>query len=65
MQWQVGLVGVYTLELYLISSFQDYLAKYGYLKQSDAKSGNLLSDDYVKQAVSQFQRMAGLPITGT
>ena len=45
--------------------FQNYLAKYGYLKESDAQSGNLLSSDYVKEGVSQFQRMAGLPVTGT
>lgn len=43
----------------------NYLARYGYLKESDAESGNLLSDDYVREAISEFQRMAGLPVTGS
>lgn len=42
----------------------EYLRKYGYLPPSDGRSDNLISEDYLKQAVSKFQRLAGLPITG-
>ncbi|XP_045201325.2 matrix metalloproteinase-24-like [Mercenaria mercenaria] len=42
----------------------EYLRKYGYLAPSDGRSGNLISEEYLKQAVSQFQRIAGLPVTG-
>ncbi|KAK3586496.1 hypothetical protein CHS0354_033519 [Potamilus streckersoni] len=42
----------------------DYLVKYGYIDVGDSHSGALLSKDYVKQAIQQFQKMAGLPVTG-
>jgi peptidoglycan hydrolase-like protein with peptidoglycan-binding domain len=43
---------------------QDYLMKYGYLTPQDPKTGALRSEEYVKNAVRAFQRMAGLPQTG-
>ncbi|WAR28456.1 MMP14-like protein [Mya arenaria] len=42
----------------------DYLRKYGYLESSDGRSGSLISEDYFRQAVSKFQKLAGLPVTG-
>lgn len=44
--------------------FQSYLLKYGYLGASDGRSGSLITEDYRKHAVSEFQRFAGLPVTG-
>ncbi|WAR28440.1 MMP14-like protein, partial [Mya arenaria] len=42
----------------------DYLRKYGYLESSDGRSGSLISEDYFRQAVSKFQKLAVLPVTG-
>ena len=38
--------------------------KYGYISPDDERSGSLRSPDSIKQAVQQFQRFAGLPVTG-
>lgn len=43
---------------------QSYLMKYGYISPDDERSGSLRSPDSIKQAVQQFQRFAGLPVTG-
>ena len=45
--------------------FQNYLATYGYLKESEVKSGDPFSSDKVKMAVKQFQRNFGLRVTGS
>ena len=38
--------------------------KYGYISPDDERSGSLRSPDSIKQAVQQFQRFAGIPVTG-
>lgn len=42
----------------------EYLRKYGYIQPLDERSGNLISEDFLKQAISKFQRTAGITITG-
>ncbi|XP_060082565.1 matrix metalloproteinase-16-like [Ylistrum balloti] len=46
------------------SSSVDYLMKYGYLSNEGKHSGSLRSQEVVSNGIAQFQRMAGLPITG-
>ncbi|XP_069105434.1 matrix metalloproteinase-24-like [Argopecten irradians] len=41
-----------------------YLMKYGYLSNDGTHSGSLRSQEVVSNGIAQFQRMAGLPITG-
>jgi len=40
------------------------LLKYGYLGPTDGKSDSLITEDFWTKAVSDFQRFAGLPVTG-
>jgi len=49
---------------YLLFTLQNYLTKYGYLTPEDKYSGSLRSQEIVKDAVKNFQRMAGLNMTG-
>ncbi|XP_061185416.1 matrix metalloproteinase-24-like [Saccostrea echinata] len=53
-----------TQEVQQLSEGANYLMKYGYISADDERSGSLRSPDSIKQAVRQFQRFAGLPITG-
>ena len=43
---------------------QDYLIKYGYLKQPDHRIGNALSMEELQAAIKKMQRIAGLKETG-
>ena len=43
---------------------QDYLIKYGYLKQPDHRIGNALSMKDLRVAIKKLQRIAGLKETG-
>ena len=43
---------------------QDYLIKYGYLKQPDHRIGNALSMEELQAAIKKLQRIAGLKETG-
>ena len=60
-------IGVFiyrTSHLFSLPVFQDYLLQYGYIKPSDPKTGALRSEEYVKNAIKAFQKMAGIPQTG-
>lgn len=46
------------------SSVTDYLVEFGYMKPQDPKTGALRSEEYVKNAIRAFQKMAGIPQTG-
>lgn len=43
---------------------QDYLIKYGYLKQPDHRIGNALSMEELQAAIKKLQRIAGLKESG-
>ncbi|XP_046552154.1 matrix metalloproteinase-16-like [Haliotis rubra] len=46
------------------SDGMDYLIKYGYLVPQDPKTGALRTEASFKDAIRQFQKMAGLNVTG-
>lgn len=42
----------------------NYLMQFGYLPQSDIETGNLRTEESVRDAVRELQRFGGLPETG-
>ncbi|XP_041360430.1 stromelysin-3-like [Gigantopelta aegis] len=52
------------LDVSTTSDGTNYLIKYGYLVPQDPKTGALRSEESVKQAIREFQQLAGLPVTG-
>ncbi|OWF43599.1 matrix metalloproteinase-16-like [Mizuhopecten yessoensis] len=68
----VGIVTVLTLQFASFcqanrdysSGDVEYLMKYGYISKESKHSGSLRSQEVVSKGIAQFQRMAGLPVTG-
>ncbi|KAK3781213.1 hypothetical protein RRG08_047754 [Elysia crispata] len=58
-QAQVG--GCVGLDVDGVSS---YLQKFGYLPEDDHRAASLRTEESLTQAIRQFQKMAGVPITG-
>ncbi|CAI9719142.1 Hypothetical predicted protein [Octopus vulgaris] len=42
----------------------DYLSQFGYLTPQSPETGNLRTDKSMEDAIRQFQRMAGITVTG-
>lgn len=45
-------------------SQQNYLMEFGYLPKSDIETGNLRSEDQLKESIKSLQRFANIPDTG-
>ncbi|XP_034189072.2 matrix metalloproteinase-2 [Osmia lignaria lignaria] len=50
--------------IYADDKVQNYLMKFGYLPQSDLETGNLRTDDQLRDAIRTLQRFGGIPVTG-
>ncbi|XP_043484667.1 matrix metalloproteinase-2 [Leptopilina heterotoma] len=50
--------------IYVDDRTQNYLMKFGYLPQSDLETGNLRTDEQLRDAIKDFQGFAGIPVTG-
>ncbi|XP_033231708.1 matrix metalloproteinase-2 [Belonocnema kinseyi] len=50
--------------IYVDDKAQDYLMKFGYLPQSDIETGNLRTEDQLRDAIQNLQSFAGIPVTG-
>nr|XP_033330394.1 matrix metalloproteinase-2 isoform X2 [Megalopta genalis] len=44
---------------------QNYLMKFGYLPQTDLETGNLRTDDQLRDAIKNLQRFGGVAVTGS
>lgn len=53
-----------TMSSTAISQAVDFLTKYGYLPQSDLETGNLRTEDQLKEAIKSMQRFGNIPQTG-
>ncbi|XP_053205188.1 matrix metalloproteinase-2-like [Panonychus citri] len=42
----------------------DFLVKFGYIPKDDTRAGSIRSSDYLRNAIKEMQRFAGLPVTG-
>ncbi|KAK0159507.1 hypothetical protein PV327_011022 [Microctonus hyperodae] len=47
-----------------LSVTQNYLMNFGYLPQSDLETGNLRTDDQLREAIRSLQNYGGIPETG-
>lgn len=45
-------------------NLMDYLTQFGYLPESDRETGNLRTDEQLKEAIRNLQGFAGIPRTG-
>ncbi|KMQ96929.1 matrix metalloproteinase-17, partial [Lasius niger] len=43
---------------------QNYLMRFGYLPQTDIETGNLRTEDQLRDAVKNLQKFGGIPVTG-
>nr|KAF7389479.1 hypothetical protein H0235_017963 [Vespula pensylvanica] len=43
---------------------QSYLTKFGYLPESNPETGNLRTEDQLRDAIRNLQRFSGIPVTG-
>ena len=43
---------------------QDWMTRFGYLKQPDPLSGKLMSKEAISFAIKEMQRFGGLKVTG-
>lgn len=49
----------------LMNCFQEnYLEQYGYLTMSNVETGNLRTEDQLKEAIRSLQRFGNIPATG-
>ncbi|XP_032683926.1 matrix metalloproteinase-2 isoform X1 [Odontomachus brunneus] len=50
--------------IYADDQMQNYLMRFGYLPQTDIETGNLRTEDQLRDAIKNLQRFGGLRITG-
>ncbi|XP_047099078.1 matrix metalloproteinase-2-like isoform X1 [Schistocerca piceifrons] len=50
--------------LYVDDRVQNYLMRYGYLPQSDKETGNLRTEEQLRDALRELQRYGHIPVTG-
>ncbi|XP_020279000.1 matrix metalloproteinase-2-like [Pseudomyrmex gracilis] len=50
--------------IYADDKVQNYLMKFGYLPQTDFETGNLRTEDQLRDAIKTLQRFGGIPVTG-
>ncbi|KAG7196491.1 hypothetical protein KM043_015780 [Ampulex compressa] len=43
---------------------QNYLMRFGYLPQTDLETGNLRTEDQLRDAIKNLQMYGGIPMTG-
>ncbi|XP_026469577.1 matrix metalloproteinase-2-like [Ctenocephalides felis] len=47
-----------------VATKQNYLAKFGYLPQSAIETGNLRSEEQLRDAIRSLQEFGNIPVTG-
>ncbi|XP_043684641.1 matrix metalloproteinase-2-like isoform X3 [Vespula pensylvanica] len=50
--------------IYADDKVQSYLTKFGYLPESNPETGNLRTEDQLRDAIRNLQRFSGIPVTG-
>ncbi|GAB1861325.1 Matrix metalloproteinase-2-like [Camponotus japonicus] len=50
--------------IYADDKAQNYLMRFGYLPQTDFETGNLRTEDQLKDAIRNLQKFGGIPVTG-